>query len=65
MIKKMTMLALTVCTLCATEAQAQIKLGGKTLNAQKLVQAGADMISRHAFRCRHSGPQPRGGRMDG
>ena len=44
MIKKMTMLALTVCTLCATEAQAQIKLGGKTLNAQKLVQAGADMI---------------------
>ena len=25
MIKKMTMLALTVCTLCATEAQAQIK----------------------------------------
>ena len=26
MIKKMTMLALTVCTLCATEAQAQIKL---------------------------------------
>lgn len=44
MIKKMTMLALTVCTLCATETQAQIKLGGKTLNAQKLVQAGADMI---------------------
>ena len=49
MIKKMTMLALTVCTLCATEAQAQIKLGGKTLNAQKLVQAGADMIKPSRF----------------
>ena len=42
--KKVFFLSALVCALCATNASAQIRIGGKSLDTKKILQAGSDAV---------------------